>query len=183
MELLEAVNSIITKLGENPVDSVDVRHPTVSIILQHLKSVNKELQAPGWWFNEHIMKLQPNSDGYVVVPKDTISARVKDKQTYLEGRKIVCASTLNDKWDVPLWVKLRRTLEFEATPYEFASWVVDTAAVRAYVADYGYEEVVKLWQMEARAKEQLVHGEHIRQRRLSAMKAPRYQRMLMEMNT
>lgn len=176
MILLEAVNKIITRLGENPVDHVDVRHPTVSIVLQHLESVNKELQIRGWWFNEHRLELKPDYKGTIKVPEGTTSILVDGEYTHLEGRTVVDSTTLSKVWDKPLKGKIKRTVSFEDTPEVFAEWVVDTASTRAYVADYGVEETLQLWQAEAAMKGQMVQKEHLIQRRTSTRNTERWRR-------
>lgn len=176
MILLEAVNKIITRLGENPVDHVDVRHPTVSIVLQHLESVNKELQITGWWFNEHTIELQPDFEGIIRVPEGTTTILVEGEYVHLEGRMVVDSNTLRYTWDKALKGRIKRVVPFEDTPMVFAEWVVDTASVRAYVADYGLEEVVQLWQAESAMKGQLVQKEHLIQRRVSARNTNRWRR-------
>lgn len=176
MNLLEAVNKIITRLGENPVDHVDVRHPTVSIVLQHIQSVNNELQLAGWWFNEYRVELKPDSEGRVIVPDGTTTILVDGEYAHLEGRLIINSTTTERTWDKPLKGKIKRLIEFENVPRVFAEWVVDTASVRAYVADYGVEEVVQLWQAEAAMKGQLVQKEHLIQRRVSTRNTQRWQR-------
>lgn len=176
MNLLEAVNKIITRLGENPVDHVDVRHPTISIVLQHLHSVNTELQIPGWWFNEHRVELQPDFNKVIRVPEDTTTILVDGEYAHLEGRTLVNSRTLSKEWDRSVKGSIKRVVPFEDTPRVFAEWVVDTASVRAYVADYGVAEDIQLWQAEAAMKGQLVQKEHLIQRRVSARNTRRWHR-------
>lgn len=181
MILLEAVNAILTKLGENPVDHVDVKHPTVSIVLQHLQSTNKELQVSGWWFNQHTLTLEPDFQGHIFAPEGTIKWLTKKEHTHLKGKLVVCSNTLKETWDRPLTASIIRNVSFEDLPETFADWVVAEAAVRAYIADYGLEDVVQLWKGEAAAKLQLVWVEHLQNKRHSTIKTGRAMRIYQSM--
>lgn len=177
MELLRAVNRIITRLGENPVDTVDVKHPTVSIALQHLTSVNTELQLPGWWFNTYEVELQPDIDGKVLVPKGTLSWTPKEKGTHLVRRSIVCSKTGEDKWDKPIKGRIQVEVDFPDTPMSFAHWVVAEASVKAYLADYGIDDLVQIWMTDAAKAQQQVHVEHLQNMRYTTRNTARARRL------
>ncbi|MGL5261030.1 MAG: hypothetical protein ACRC9P_01455 [Bacteroides sp.] len=167
MILKEAVNQILTKLGENPVDSVDVKHPTVSLALQHLETANKELQQPGLWFNSFEVELQPDYRGIIKVPVGTIKWTTKQNKTHLRGDIVVNSVTQDKVWDKPLKGRILELVPFEDTPYSFQNWVVKEAILRAYLADYGVEDIVQLMQADVYKAQQMCHKEHLENVRLS----------------
>ena len=48
---LDAVNQILSSVGQAPVTTLDLQNPEVSIALNTLREVNKTVQAEGWTFN------------------------------------------------------------------------------------------------------------------------------------
>ena len=48
---LDAVNQILSSVGQAPVTTLNLQNPEVSIALNTLREVNKTVQAEGWTFN------------------------------------------------------------------------------------------------------------------------------------
>lgn len=182
MILKEAVNRIIVKLGENPVDHVDAKHPTVAIALQHLDAVNKERQMSGWWFNQFDMELVPDHKGQIVVPPSIVKWVGKGRRTHLIGRTVVDSITQDNVWEDKVKGRVVQLVGFEDTPESFADWVVAEASIRAYLADYGADDLIKLWQAEAYAFGQLVQKEHLENVRHSTKNTARARKILMWVN-
>jgi len=67
---LEAVNSMLTAIGETPVNSITEATTTdVAIAIQILDNVSREVQQQGWYFNTDLKyKLTPNTDKQIVLP-------------------------------------------------------------------------------------------------------------------
>ena len=72
MTELEAVNVLLTTIGEAPVNTLDGNQVTdVSIANQVLNEVSREVQAQGWHFNtEDGVNLSPDVFNQVLVPAD-----------------------------------------------------------------------------------------------------------------
>ena len=59
---LDAVNQILSSVGQAPVTTLDLQNPEVSIVLNTLREVNRQVQAEGWIFNtEREYELTPDS--------------------------------------------------------------------------------------------------------------------------
>jgi len=59
---LDAVNQILSSVGQAPVTTLDLQNPEVSIVLNTLREVNRQVQSEGWIFNtEHDYELTPDS--------------------------------------------------------------------------------------------------------------------------
>ena len=48
---LDAVNQILSSVGQAPVTTLDLQNPEVGIVLNTLREVNKTVQSEGWHFN------------------------------------------------------------------------------------------------------------------------------------
>jgi hypothetical protein len=59
---LDAVNQILSSVGQAPVTTLDLQNPEVSIVLTTLREVNKQVQSEGWMFNiERGYEMTPDS--------------------------------------------------------------------------------------------------------------------------
>lgn len=89
MTELEAVNILLTTIGEAPVNSLTGNVVTdVTVAQQVLNEVSREVQSDGWHFNTELgVKLTPNVNEEIVVPPDI--ARIDAKYydiTIREGK-------------------------------------------------------------------------------------------------
>lgn len=89
MTELEAVNVLLTTIGETPVNTLTGNLVTdVTVAQQVLNEVSREVQSEGWHFNtEQGVKLTPNTSNEIVVPPDVsrIDAKYVDV-TIREGK-------------------------------------------------------------------------------------------------
>ena len=51
---LQAINQMLSGIGQAPVVSIDVANPELALALEILESVNREIQGEGWHFNPEI---------------------------------------------------------------------------------------------------------------------------------
>jgi hypothetical protein len=67
---LQAINTMLSCIGEAPVNTLDSGLPTDAVIAQNiLDEVIRETQARGWWFNTlRGVTLQKQASGKVAVP-------------------------------------------------------------------------------------------------------------------
>ena len=60
---LDAVNQILSSVGQAPVTTLNLQNPEVAIPFNTLKEVSKEVQLEGWSFNvERKVKLSPSNE-------------------------------------------------------------------------------------------------------------------------
>ena len=71
---LEAVNTMLSTIGESPVNAVeDTGNVDVVIARQILQTASREVQARGWHFNtEKNYTITPDSEGYLVLPNTVL---------------------------------------------------------------------------------------------------------------
>jgi len=64
---LDAVNQILSSVGQAPVTTLDQQNPEVSIALNTLREANKQVQAEGWTFNtEHHYELTGDANTFEI---------------------------------------------------------------------------------------------------------------------
>ena len=90
MTVLEAVNVLLTTIGEAPVNTLTGNQVTdVTIANQVLTEVSREVQAQGWHFNtEDKVVLSRNEFNFIVVPADVARIDTPDYNTVIRGDKL-----------------------------------------------------------------------------------------------
>lgn len=71
---LDAVNQILSSVGQAPVTTLDLQNPEVSITVNTLREVSKQVQVEGWTFNtERKYTLNPDSStNYINYPSNLL---------------------------------------------------------------------------------------------------------------
>jgi hypothetical protein len=77
---LEAINTMLTSIGEIPVSSItNATTNDVSIAIQILDHVSREVQARGWFFNTDInYSLIPNNNNQIELPANALRVELAD---------------------------------------------------------------------------------------------------------
>lgn len=175
MQLLTAVNTILPKLGEHTVTSVDAKHPTVAIIQNAISEAQRTTLLRGWWFNTHSTTLYPDSEKNIALPADTLKVFTPNASGIQRGTQLYNADTLSFAWDSPVKVDLTVGLDFELLPESAANYVLYSGCVQAYTTDIGLEQVVQMWQQESNNAFNDMLGEHLKNRRFSTVRTPQFQ--------
>ena len=78
--VLEAVNTMLTSIGEAPVNSLTSGLEDAELAESILLNVNREVQSRGWIFNTDLeYLLYPVADGTVYLPNNVIRVDTSDK--------------------------------------------------------------------------------------------------------
>lgn len=178
MDLLTAVNLILPALGEHPVTRIDIKHPTLAVVLPVVASKIDTTLMRGWWFNEYRHTLYPDSEGGITLPVNTLAFIPDDGyEGSVRGTRLFNGNTLNFLWDKPVPGVLQLRLEFDELPESVASFVFYNALVQIYLVDIGLENVVGEWKQIAKEAEYLATNEHLRNMRHTTRKSGRYARL------
>lgn len=141
MRLLTAVNTILRKLGEIDVPSLDEAYPTLAIVLPALDEARTTVLKEGWWFNTLFnWDALPTPTGEVELPENTLMFYPDDPRYVFEGQFVVMADNHEPIIGKAVRGKLVIDKEFERLPYTCAMAVTYTAAVETYTADIGPDE-------------------------------------------
>jgi len=70
---LQAINQMLTGIGQAPVVSLDIANPEIATAIAILDSVNREVQGEGWHFNtETKFPFTPDANDEIVVPDNVL---------------------------------------------------------------------------------------------------------------
>ena len=128
---LDAVNQILSSVGQAPVTTLDLQNPEVSIVLNTLREVNKQVQAEGWIYNtEREYELVPDSTSKeILYPSNMLQI-----DTNVEAHR--------NEYDVvrrngKLYDRLHHTYEFTENVKADVVWLFDFTdippAIQAYI--------------------------------------------------
>ena len=128
---LDAVNQILSSVGQAPVTTLDLQNPQVSIVLNTLREVNKQVQAEGWIYNtEREYELVPDSTSKeILYPSNMLQI-----DTNVEAHR--------NEYDVvrrngKLYDRLHHTYEFTENVKADVVWLFDFTdippAIQAYI--------------------------------------------------
>lgn len=177
MQLLKAINAILPALGEHPVTRVDVKHPTLAVIIPVIEAKLREALMRDWWFNTSEITLYPDTEGHIYVPTTTLVFIPRKVRATVRRLQLYNQDALNFIWTEPVEGRLKETMEFDELPESVASYVMYSALVQTYVTDIGLESVVERWDAVATQAEFLATNEHLQNMKYSTQKSSRYGRL------
>ena len=129
---LQAVNQILASVGQAPVTTLEQTNPDVSIALDTLRQVSREVQAEGWSFNrEYNYPLTPNDAGQIEITGNMLQL---DMSTDIYYNR--------DKDPVPregkLYNRIAHTYQWEEgkTLYMDVTWLWNFDDIPKVVRDY-----------------------------------------------
>ena len=178
MQILEAVNLILPKLGEHTVTAVDVKHPTLAIILPLLEQKRKEILLKGWWFNEYDTVLYPDAEGKIAAPVTVLAFRSEYVDVVFRGPALYNLVERSYTFTDPVSGTLTEDVSFELLPESIANFILYSACVQAYATDIGLEKVVQVWDQESRSANAAATAEHLRNKNYSTRRSPRWWRFV-----
>lgn len=170
---------ILPKLGEHRVTRVDIKHPTIAIIVPEVENMIQQLCMQGWWFNEFVYTAMPDSEGKITLGVDTLSF-IPDKSApyaVLRDGVLYNPETLSYVWTQNVKGLVKQYIEFDSLPESAKQYVWHNALVTTYVTDIGLEKEVQIWQSLAVAAYSQLLSEHIKQRKYSTKQSSRFQNL------
>ena len=134
---LEAVNTMLTAIGEIPVSSITAATTNdVSIAINILEATSREVQSKGWYFNTDLnYTLSPNNSNNIELPANTLRVELEGSSrsnNYVErNRKLY--DRYNNTFTITSSVKTTIVwyLEFENIP-EVARHYITIRAARIF---------------------------------------------------
>lgn len=179
MELLRAVNLVMPKLGERPVTSLTVRHPTLAVLLPIIEQTRRTALGKGWWFNEFDYTAYPNTIGEIDIGADALSfVPYKSDTAVVRGQRLFNPTNLSYVFDAPVEGKVIQDVAFDELPESAATYVFNTALIEAYTTDLGVTQELQVWQSLAGMAWSDLLSEHLRQRKHSTRKSRRWRQLV-----
>lgn len=164
MELLEAVNTCLTAIGEARVTSIDTRHPSVDLIIQTIEQKQRLLLARGWWFNIEYEKMYPDTLRHIPYPADAIAIKSMDGYTIYSRRSgYLYDNTENTQYfDGPVNLQVTVNLDFQDLPESAATVITYRTARAVYVGDFGNDSSVSDMSQNEMTAMLLLEEQHLR---------------------
>lgn len=179
MQLLDAVNYVLPKLGEHQVTSLDARSPTLRILLQLFQYHRQVILRRGWWFNEGVHTMQLNQYSEIEIGEDILSVSSTYGNTVARrGNKLFNIDTQTYKFSAPVQVRTLTDLDWDLLPSAVQDWVKHAVLLDQLVTDQGVTQELQVWEEARATAERQTLAEHLRARKYSTMGSRRAQRIL-----
>lgn len=116
---LDAVNQILSSVGQAPVTTLDLQNPEVAIVLTTLREVNKQVQAEGWNYNvERGYEFTPDSTTkHIAYPTNVLqldTTKYKHRDDFDPVRR-----------DGKFYDRLKHTYEWDDTIEADVTWLFE----------------------------------------------------------
>ena len=149
---LDAVNQILSSVGQAPVTTLDLQNPEVAIVLNTLREVNKQVQSEGWIFNtERDYKLTPDSiTKEILYPTNALAMDTditSGNATYDPVRrngKLYDRKNHKFQWDGEIKVNIVWLFDFTDVPAAIQQYITARAAKMCATKMVGDREIYQL---------------------------------------
>ena len=145
---LQAVNVILSNIGQAPTTTLDTTNPQVSLATLILEQVSSDVQAEGWVFNtEQNYPFTPDSTtGEIVVPKNVIQIDQPwgtDYNVVIRGGKLYDRNDHSFKWDKTQYLTVTWLFDFDDLPEAAKQYITTRASNLFAMRATGSTEVAK----------------------------------------
>ena len=134
---LQAINQMLTGIGQAPVVSLDTANPEIATAISILDSVNREVQGEGWNFNTEInYPFTPDANSEIVIPENVLqlsdnkTSNSQQYQTVLRNGKLYdkVYHTYTFLGTDPVLCDVVWLFNFEDLPQVFQDYIAQRAA-------------------------------------------------------
>ena len=134
---LQAINQMLSGIGQAPVVSLDVANPEIAIALNVLDSVSRDVQGERWHFNTEVnYPFTPDNNGDISVPANVLQlsdnkfANTQKYQTVLRNGKLY--DKVNHTYTFPVGETIKCDVvwqfDFEDLPQVFKDYITQRAS-------------------------------------------------------
>lgn len=177
MKLLDAVNLVLPKLGERPVTSLEVKHPTLAVLLPLINQKLRSVLRRGWWFNEYEYTAPLGIDGTITLGTDTLSFVPDIPDTAVaRGLQLFNPKTFDYTFTEPVSGRITQYVVFDELPESAAEHIWYSALVEAFTTDIGVTSELQVWQTLAGAAWSELVAEHLSQKKHNTRKTRAWRR-------
>lgn len=134
---LEAINRMLTAVGQAPVVSLDIANPEIGTAVTILDSVNREVQGEGWHFNSEVKyPFTPNANGEILIPENVLQLSDNKYENDEQYQTVIRNGKLYDKINHTYIFPTNKTIkcdvvwlfDFEDLPQVFKDYITQRAA-------------------------------------------------------
>ncbi len=135
MNKRDAINEVLLNLNELPLDVADaVADIQIAIIAEQWLDISvRRILKQGWNFNTLTMKLNPNTDGYISIPRTHLSVDSVKGDIVVRDWKLFDRDTLSFVFTEGVICEVISDITFDDIPYHVADLIVETASLKAYI--------------------------------------------------
>ena len=159
---LDAVNQILSSVGQAPVTTLDLQNPEVAIVLTTLREVNRQVQSEGWHFNvEPHYTFTPDSDTKEIAFPTNVLQLDTSKDTHRDAYnpirrngKFYDKLKHTYKWDESITADVTWLFEFDDIPPAIQIYITARAARLAankLVGDANLSQLLQEQEFQTRA--------------------------------
>ena len=151
---LDAVNQILSSVGQAPVTTLDLQNPEVSIVLNTLREINKQVQAEGWIFNteRHYEMTPDSSTSHITIPFNFLQVDANKEvhgDTYdlvRRNGRLYDRHSHKDTFGSKVYVDIVKYIDFTDVPPAIQAYIAARAARMCAVKMVGDKELNALLQ-------------------------------------
>lgn len=150
---LDAVNIILSNIGQAPVVNLETGNPLVETAELVLDEVSRTVQAEGWVFNtEYQYPFTPNADNEVVIPDNALALDTPVLDRYsvqIRGGKLYNRTDHTFEWNqLKVALDVVWLFDYEELPEAFKNYITIRAANVFAGRSVGSKEAVRFGQAE-----------------------------------
>ena len=149
---LDAVNIILSNIGQSPVTALDTGNPLVETAELVLNEINRTVQAEGWIFNtEYHYPLPVDQNGEIAIPDNILQIDLppgSDKTVVQRKGKLYNRTDHTYEFDGPLNLDIVWHEDFEDVPEAIKQYIIIRAANVFAGRSVGSGEAVRFGQQE-----------------------------------
>jgi len=133
---LQAINQMLTGIGQAPVVSLDIANPEIATALSILDAVNREVQGEGWHFNTEVnYPFTPDQYGEINIPDNVLQLSDNKNSNVQQYQTVIRNGSLYDKinhtytfpTDNPVLCDVVWLFAFEDLPQVFQDYITQRA--------------------------------------------------------
>lgn len=178
MNLLQAVNLVLPKLGERPVTSLTQKHPTLAILLPIIEDNRRKTLARGWWFNEYDYTVPLTETSECEIGEDTLSfVPFMPDTAVARDTKLFNPKTNSYIFTAPVQGRVIQDVDFDLVPESAQRYVYYSSLCEAFVTDLGVTEDFKVWTSNAAQAWSDLIDEHVRQKKFNTKRLLQWRKL------
>ena len=147
---LDAVNQCLARIGATAVNSLQSQNTTIDAetALRLLRTNSTKLQLKGWHWNQECRTFQPDTEGNIYLPTNTLRADAVYPSNALDvvnrGNRLYNLSTNSYEFTSAVTLELILGLDFNELPAPAKVFLSDQTKLDFYINSYGVDEVTQI---------------------------------------